>query len=178
MKKVLTFCALVITISLCATEPIKGSVGLGLGIPYGFMGMNMDYYLNQYAALTAGVGSTNIAGIGFSVGTKYYFVDDTKSFRPRLTAMAGINGALKKEIFDNEVTGSSEDLIKETFPGVSLGLGALITWGENKQQGLDFDVFYICSSGIYDRISNLRDHGYDIKKPGRISISFGYRYQF
>jgi hypothetical protein len=181
MSKIVILIVLFISLNLVlsADDYLKTSIGLGLGIPYGMYGANMDYFVNPHVALTAGFGTTEAAGAGYAIGSRYYFVGPDKTFRPRLTALAGINGSLKKDVLrkDAKNRDSANDIvsIEETYPGASLGLGALITWGSRRSQGIDLDVYYIASSGVYSRISELNDKGYNIKRPGRINISFGFR---
>lgn len=159
-------------VSKIETIPISktGSLGVGLGMPYGILGINGEYVIYNNVALTAGVGTTMgiEAGIGYNIGIKYYLKDIGKTWRPRISAYYGTNGFIELDFSTEEV-----------FNGLTLGIGQQWMWGDRKRHGLDLDILYIVTSGVYDRIDELENEGYEkIEESGRVKLSIGYRYGF
>jgi len=146
-----------------------GSVGAGFGIPYGGIGINGEYAVMKNVNLTAGLGTTVVAGAGFSIGIKYYLKEDGNTWRPRAAAYYGTNGAF-------EVIGRGGS--KDTFSGLSVGLGQKWMFGASQKHGLDLDLMFIVTSGIFDRVDLLEAGGLDVDSTGRIKLSLGYRYAF
>lgn len=153
-------------------EKSENSWGIGFGIPYGVLGGNIDINIAPNFNLSAGLGTTIVAGLGYNVGVKYFLSSIENSFRPRISAYYGVNAAVLKEypsLLDKEDDG-------EAFTGVSLGVGAQWMWGESKTSGLDFDIIYLASTGL--DIDKLKDEGFMVDEPGKIKISIGYRHLF
>lgn len=149
----------------------KNSFGLGLGVPYGVLGINLDINCAPNINLSAGVGTTIFAGVGYNIGLKYYLKSIENKFRPRISAYYGINSMVLKEYI-----GSSKEDEGESYTGFSIGFGAQWMWGMNKLNGLDFDIIYIATSGI--DVDELRAEGFSVDEPGKIKISIGYRRAF
>lgn len=143
---------------LITTKPdtAKHSIGIGLGIPYGILGLNLDINLVNNLNLSAGLGSTIRAGAGYSIGFKFFLTPIDNIFRPRVSAYYGINTIV---VFEG-----NEDLNK-AYRGLSLGLGAQLLWQKTKN-GFDFDVYYIATSEA--DVSGLR----------RVAICLGFRRAF
>ena len=99
--------------SVQAEEGLKG--GLGLGIPYGLLGGNLEYSLSDYTALSGGVGITP-GGVGWSVGARVYAPAIGK-VRPRLSAYHGVVAVLETSYWYGE--SDYENLTGEAF-GVGL----------------------------------------------------------
>lgn len=159
------------------TIPISktGSLGVGLGIPYGILGVNGEFTIGANVTLTGGVGTTILAVTGYNFGIKYYLKEIGNTWRPRISAYYGTNGILAVKV----LYWSTREDIEEVHNGLTLGIGQQWMWGDTKSHGLDLDFMYIISSGIYDRIDELKsDMGLDIEKPGRFKLSIGYRYGF
>jgi hypothetical protein len=152
--------------------PSTGSIGLGMGVPYGGIGINGEIAIYKYFSLSGGIGSTGIAGSGYSAGGKVYFTSAESKWRPRISADYGINSAIS-------VTGITE--ISEKFEGITLGIGFLHTLGENRRSGFDFDVLYLATCGnFYSRWDEIKKSFSNISEPylGRVKISIGYRIMF
>jgi hypothetical protein len=149
----------------------KNSFGLGLGIPYGALGVNIDINAGSNLNLSLGIGTTIFAGIGYNVGFKYFFTPIERTFRPRVSAYYGINAIVLKEYIgiDKEDEG-------ESYTGLSIGAGAQWMWGKTKSNGLDFDIIYIATTG-YD-VDKLKEEGFDVEEYGKVKISIGYRHGF
>lgn len=152
--------------------PSAGSVGLGIGVPYGVIGVNGEIAVSKYLSLSGGFGSTVLAGSGYSVGGKVYFSSAESKWRPRISAHYGVNAVIS-------VTGVTE--ISEKFEGVTLGLGVLHTLGKNRRSGFDFDVVYLATCGnFYSRWEEIKNTFSTVSEPyiGRVRISIGYRIMF
>ncbi|MCK4427073.1 MAG: hypothetical protein KAW16_01165 [candidate division Zixibacteria bacterium] len=163
---------------LWAQEPVessaifkKNSFGVGLGIPYGVLGANVDVNIASNFNLSAGVGTTVFAGIGYNIGLKYFFTPVERTFRPRVSGYYGVNSVVVKEYI-----GIAKEDEGETYTGLSLGVGGQWMWGNTKSNGLDFDIIYIATSGL--DVDELRDEGFDVEEPGKVKISIGYRRAF
>ncbi|MFC2083539.1 hypothetical protein ACFLS9_00635 [Bacteroidota bacterium] len=140
----------------------KNSFGFGFGIPYGILGGNIDINVVPNLNLSAGIGSTILAGIGYSFGIKYFFMPIEQTFRLRVSAYYGTNAAI-------EYSGDSKD--NESFAGLNLGVGFQMMWGETKSNGLDFDIIYIATTGL-----DAKEEG--VEEPVKVKISLGYRHGF
>lgn len=152
----------------------KNSVGVGLGIPYGIIGANVDVNVLPNLNASAGLGTTVMAGVGYNFGLKYFFTDLGRAFRPRVSAFYGINAATEiTKIYIG--AGGSSSTETQTYTGLSLGIGGQWMWGESKSFGLDFDVIWMATTGL--DINKLRNQGYSfVEEPGKVKISLGFRY--
>lgn len=146
----------------------RGSIGLGWGLPYGGLGVNADVCFFDVAALTAGVGSFGRAA-GFSVGGKYFHGSPNKTWRPQIALLYGVNKVL---VIEDEVAGDRT----EAFRGFTVGLGSQFMFGKAKKHGFDLDLLYIVSSGVFQRVEDLEQQGYQIGSINRFTFSLGYRY--
>ena len=68
-----------------------GSVGAGLGVPYGAWGINLEINALPILSISGGLGTTIFAGVGWSVGARGYFRKPGPVWRPRVSAFYGIN---------------------------------------------------------------------------------------
>lgn len=165
MKKV--FCLLAMTVSclLSTYAQPTGSLGIGIGIPYGVFGVNSEVEAISNLNLSLGFGSTLLAGIGYSAGLKYYLINSEKQLRPRISSHYGTNGLIQRESFGFNTY--------EKFSGLNAGAGFLWRFKKAGKTGLDFDVMGLISSGVFQRAEEL-----GIEEPGRIRFSVGYRFGF
>jgi hypothetical protein len=152
-----------------------GSVGLGFGIPYGMLGVNVDLKLFSVLYANAGIGTGIFVTPMYSAGLKCYFLSGSHKFRPRVLANYGTTSMLYLE-------DSSGDVIeRSSFNSVLLGTGFQWALDIKNAFALDFDIIYILNnSGISARAQELRNQGYDfdINSVGNIKVSFGIRYIF
>lgn len=164
-------------VTMIETIPIckMGSVGAGLGVPYGVLGLNGEYAIADNVNLTAGIGTTILAGAGYNIGIKYYLKDVGNAWRPRISAYYGING-----IIIVQYAWSSEPFIEEVHSGLTLGIGTSWMWGDAKKHGIDLDIMYIATSGYFERKDELEEKYTNIswEEFGRVKISIGFRYGF
>lgn len=149
----------------------RGSLGLGYGIPYGGLGFSGDFYLNDDIGITGSLGTYGFV-TGYSLGAKYMFGSFQNTFRFKATALYGINGMI--------MIARDEPLsdIVEAFSGLTGGIGGQWMFGPDKRHGLDADILYVITSGMYKRIEEYEQQGYIFTKAPRTKFSFGYRYAF
>ena len=142
------------------------AIGLGVGIPYGgLLGTKLEYRPIKELSLSAGLG-TVIASKGYSYGAIFNMYK-IGSFEPRLSYYYGTNG-----ILFNPNTKESE-----TFEGNNIGLGFQTS---NGYRAWSFDLIYILSSGLQDRIKEINNNNnFEISKPtSKTRIAIGYHWLF
>jgi hypothetical protein len=142
----------------------ENTIGVGVGIPYGVIGVNIDINVAPNLNLTGGIGSA-IVGLGYNFGAKYFFSDVSHSFRPRVLAVYGTNSML-------QVTNASS--YNKAYTGLSLGAGVQSMW--NETSGVDIDLMFIATTGL--DVNDLKKIGITADEPAKIKISIGYRYMF
>jgi len=162
-------------VSSIESIPMKkaGTLGVGIGIPYGVIGANVEYALENNLNLTGGFGTTGLAGSGYNLGVKYYLKDVGNTRRPRISAYYGTNAMIAVTVFGGED-------INESFSGLTLGYGQQWMWGESKKHGLDLDLMYLLTTGSFEERKDEIEERYSttLEDPGKIKISIGYRYGF
>lgn len=151
---------------------------MGLGIPYGIYGANLDINVVHNLDLSLGGG---LASIGldpaYNLGLRYSFIswkDPSSLNRLRLSAYYGINSMLW--VYQISYYGSSEE--RKTYEGFSFGIGMQQLIGKTKTYGFDFDIFYLETNRLDRDIEKLRNEGYDVEKTRNVKISFGFRFAF
>lgn len=105
-------------------------VGVGAGVPYGQLGVNAEYRINEYASVGAGLGYYHSDGPSWALGAMFYPLKNINTFNPRLTGYFGRVGTVKWS-----------DGRHEGYFGGALGGG--FEWRVYKQLSLDFDIFYL-----------------------------------
>jgi hypothetical protein len=152
-----------------------GSIGVGIGIPYGVLGANLDLRLAGVLDVTAGLGTGIFVNPMYCAGLKCFLRSGNYKFRPRLEALYGTASMLN-------IQDSYGDLIeKGSFKNLVLGGGFQWALDISKTWGLDFDVIYIVDdSELESHIQNLISQGYefDFVSTGNIKFSLGIRYIF
>ena len=160
MKKVVCaaagVAALLLANTATAEQGLKG--GLGLGIPYGLLGGNLEYGFNDYVAATGGLGITP-GGLGWAVGARAYFAD-TGKVRPRISAYHGVVAILETK---NWWGGDSE---YDTLTGEAFGIG--LEWTMPSGFMLEFDLLAV----NVDIPENATD------ETGKVKLSIGFSRYF
>mgnify|MGYP000530703033 FL=1 len=105
------------------------SIGVGVGIPFGGLGLNYEYRLNDYAALIMGLGFVP-ENVGYNAGVRFYYPKPTATFRGRLSVLYGVN-AIEDNIYTDKY---------ETQTGLSVGPG--LSWFFSKNLALDVDFLF------------------------------------
>jgi hypothetical protein len=152
-----------------------GSIGLGIGIPYGFLGANLDLKLYKSLYATGGLGTGIFVNPMYSVGLKCYLVPGNHKFRPRVMANYGTTSMIYVQ---NTYGGGVE---KDCFKGATIGGGFQYGLNITRCLGVDFDIIYILDdSELENKIETLQNQGYDmdIVAKGNVKISMGLRYIF
>lgn len=138
-----------------------GSVGFGLGVPYGVLGGAVTLGFD-YLAIIAGVGTTVVAGAGYGLGVRAYFLDSGHKVRPHFTAVWGTTAAY-------QITGSVN------LTGVLNGFGFYA--------GLDHDIGapgdWYATYGLGYITHESLPYGLtasDVGTPIKAMFSMGYRF--
>lgn len=150
----------------------KGSFGIGFGIPYGVLGINLDLKLVDNFYLTAGVGTTLLWGVAYNVGGKYYLKKPGYKWRPRISLYYGTNTVNTAHLNNSDEEAS--------FNGLTLGIGQSFNWGDKKNKGIDLDLMFIVSNSqaYYNKIDQWEKEGYEVETGSGVKISIGYRFGF
>ncbi len=162
-----------------------GSAGLGLGMQYGFFGINVEVAPIQFKYwelinIVANFGITPDEILAYSGGVRIYILGSDSVWRPRLTVTYGVNAQL---VIDQVVITDSETLkykYNESHHGLIAAAGVRFLFGEGKRHGLDFDLNIIPFSTVHKRVDELKKDGIteNKDKPFPLNISFGYRFAF
>jgi hypothetical protein len=137
----------------------SSSWGVGFGLPYGVLGINVDGRLVENLHLSLGIGWTILSGGAGNFGLKYFLLPVENNFRPRLSLYYGIN------------TIANEN----PYMGFSFGVGSQWMWGQTKSDGLDFDIIFILSSS-FDTSGYTSKRFQFIKYGSPFKIAVGYRH--
>lgn len=171
-KNILVLTLLVIVLHPSNGQPFKNSsIGVGIGVPYGALGLNTEVALQKHLSVSAGIGTTIFAGTGYAVGARAYLGKPDATWRPRLSAHYGINSIIK---LDKQSDG-------QKFSGLSLGAGLLGMFGGKIRNGIDVEIIYLATTGgLEDEIERLNNSGTfsHIDTPGKIKLLLGYRIGF
>jgi len=163
--------------SINAQVAKAGSVGVGIGVPYGILGINGEIAVHKYFSLSAGLGSTIYAGLGYAVGARAYLKPAESKWRPRISMHYGVNSMIAVQ---ESLTGIYSDGKK--FSGLSIGIGTLAMFGERRKNGFDFEVVYLATTGgLEDEIDKRNASGnylLEFDMPSKINIVVGYRFGF
>ena len=174
--KTITLLLTIVTLSFTtlSAQIIKNSsIGIGLGVPYGVLGINGEVAVHPHFSLSAGVGSTLFAGVGYAIGARAYLFPADKVWRPRVSVHYGVNSMI--------VAQASGDMPKDgkKFSGLTLGIGTLAMFGDSRKSGFDFEIAYLATTGeLENEINKMNASGdYEhIDMPGKIKIILGYRF--
>ena len=141
------------------TDPFR--LGVGLGVPYGILGLNLSYRINDLIEASGGYGSARDGFKGWAIGGRIYPFSELKRFRPRLAAFYGVVGRVTVE--DN-ATDTNRTI--DVFEGFALGGG--FEWKFFSRHSLDLDLFY--STGEAPEEYKTDD------SHRRISLGYGYHF--
>ncbi len=150
--------------SVAQTAAGDPQLGVGLGIPYGGVGMNIE--LNpmlpggaqaaaNYYSVNFGVGYS-YAGPGYTFGLKVYPAGRENALQPRLSVYYGVVGYVEY---------SGWYSYSDTFTGVAAGAGTAVRL--NPDFSIDADLMYI----VHTFSTEMGD-------ASRVKISAGIRYHF
>lgn len=149
-------------------------LGCGIGTYYGGMGLNYEILFNEYNISTfVGAGTYFFEAFGFSVGCKQYLVNSESSFLPHIDFLVGTNTFLEITNFYNDTRTT------EACYGINIGAGFKWMFGEYKTWGIDFNVYYVLTSTIFDRIEKLSKQYYDFhtEEFRKVNFSMGINWK-
>jgi hypothetical protein len=166
-------------VKLSSLYKTKGIYGFGLGVQYGVIGGSIE--LNApfgYSSAFLGIGTTGFSGLGWAVGTRFYPLDFSSKFLPRLTLCYGTNSILAIEKQSDFNLSDKKDY--ESGTGFSIGAGLKWLFGETHSWGMDFDIYYILNTSLTDRLEELKNQGYiDMNgEEPKIDIAIGFVFTF
>lgn len=78
-----------------AEKERPNKISIGLGVPYGILGGNLEIEKNHFA-VSGGLGY-DLAGLGWAVGARVYLNEPTKAFRLRASCFYGIVALAEKK---------------------------------------------------------------------------------
>jgi hypothetical protein len=172
MNKIILIIVLLTTLA-CARGKILNdlNVGIGLEMPYGSFGTNINYMISRNNEVFVRYGTTILAGSAYNIGIRYYYVR-----RGRFALSYGTNGAIaisNKHISSN---GNLEtyNIVEETHYGINIELG----YGD-KRKGWQVDLIYILTSTIYERIDEIEKNEMSASNnldADKIKLSLGYKF--
>lgn len=134
----------------------NSSFGIGLGIPYGGIGVNFE--TGKSFAFTAGAGifpSEKNSAFGWSAGARFYLSKPTQDTRLRISCLYGTVAFVAKQGLSGTIT-----KIEDTVTGFAPGIGIK---GEHWDFDLIFPVGYEIPKGYKDQSTGIK-------------ISIGYRW--
>ncbi|MBN1119340.1 MAG: hypothetical protein JXA77_19170 [Bacteroidales bacterium] len=155
-----------------ASSQYKASLGFGIGISYGTIGINGEFFAHPNVSLNLGVGTAIFITPIIDAGCKLYFTGAEKKWRPRASVYYGTNAIIW-------YSGDSYlPDIREKLNNVSFGIGQAWVLGSGNR-GLDLDIMYLVHNGA-ERLEEYINMGYDfdLNAMGHIKLNIGYRLYF
>jgi len=142
------------------------SFGVGMGTPYGILGVNVDFEISKKMDFTLGFGGTIFTGSGKAIGIRYY--PNPEKSRLRYSLIYGTNFFIHED--DCIFCGDSA-----SYEGFNISMG----WGsKSNDSGWDFDLILKLTSEAEDRIKELQDLGDTIDDADIPSLSFSLGYHW
>ena len=133
----------------------RGSLGIGIGVPYGVLGLNGDLRMLGNLEASVGVGTTMYDHVGIEGGLRYVLTSASDPFKPRLSCFYGTNNIVYFDL--------NEDLRRD-YSGMALGFGFRYL-PPGLKLGCDVDVLYLIPTNYSKQIPN-------------VALSFGLRRPF
>ena len=130
----------------------SNTVGVGVGLPFGGLGVNYERQINDYYAFTIGLGALP-DNIGYLAGFRLYYPKPDSKFRGRLSVLYGVN-TIEQDVHSDDY---------ETQTGFSAGPG--LSWRFNNNWAFDADLFFV---------DNDVSEGY-LEKGSSAKLSLGFR---
>jgi hypothetical protein len=139
--------------------PSRFSLGAGLGIPFGVIGLSCEMNpilgtgpdtIARYFSLNLGLGVA-VAGVGYSLGFRFYPLGRDRVWAPKASIMYGVVAVVDW---------------KEIVRGFSLGAGVVRRM--RRKMSLDADLIFIVNHYGFDYI--------DWSSIGRLKVSLGVRW--
>lgn len=147
------------------------SLGFGIGLAFGGIGISYDRAINQRIDLTVAIGNhPNAPDVTYGAGAKF-FIHKGNTWQTRVTALYGTNSIVNTscELFC---------LIRhhEQFDGFSFGLGQRLVFGSSRKHSVDLDLFYAVASSDAEDLVEETDALFEYQS--HVHLSLGYRFYF
>ncbi len=146
-------------------------LGIGFGLNYGGIGMNLTYAPIKYISVTGHAGF-NFIDFNAGIGLNAYILPRTKSYRPNLKVLYGYNAV---------IINIGLPSYNETYYGVTFGLGNEIRFGKKNAHGFDVDLLIpVRDEKFSDDFDAMKaDPRVEVlSEPLPFAISVGYHFDF
>lgn len=146
----------------------QSSLGIGLGLPYGGLGMKLGYNTSDHVTLFGGLGY-NMVGIGANGGIQFS-IPSKKQSEFYFTGMYGYNSVILNK--NRSVKGG-------IFAGPSFGMGLKINSLSTKGNYWDVGLLGPIRSQKYKNAIQEIERSHNMKlesKPWPVLFYFGYNY--
>ncbi|MBN1182131.1 MAG: hypothetical protein JXB49_07580 [Bacteroidales bacterium] len=163
----------VISIEEVVQSPFYG--GVGLGVPYGYLGIQLGISPVEHIEITAGAGSSFFGSFAWNVGLQGHFLPPGEEFRPFISAYYGTNRFLN--VFDSYL----ELYHKKSYLGFSPGAGLAWSVDSKRKHIVVCEALYLINEQFYkDEDDVEEDYGdeYSTIDHFPFQIAVGYRYNF
>jgi hypothetical protein len=149
-------------------------------MPYGLLGLGAEVG-TQYFALVGGIGTAILAGPGWSVGGRVYFLNSTHRFRPHVTVVYGSTKGYDIRI-DSWVNGTQ--VSSQEYTGTVSGVGILIggdhdigkIGGLILTYGIGYVTFGDYSQDVKDAYKTHGESPSDLGSHFTFNIGINYRF--
>lgn len=149
------------------TEPNETNLGVGIGVNYGFLGGQAQYFPDKHIGLFA-AGGFALIGFGYAIGTEI-FIQPDKRVSPFISGMYGTNGVIVIEGFSEA---------NKIYSGFSIGFGARIDNVRNPKNHFKVQLVIPFRKQFDRDINTLKNNPNIIfeDEPWPVLISFGYHF--
>lgn len=152
-------------------DELKNSyAGIGVGLPYGWYGANIESNIYQRLYISVGGGiifdfqnNNNYVGPVVNVGPSIHLRSQTDVYQPALMFLYGSNGLRINENYGR--------FYYDVYSGMTVGFSNNFLFGPENNNGFSIDVMAILSSKLY------REHP-EAKANGRFKIGVAYKHKF
>jgi hypothetical protein len=150
---------------------IVGKIGLGLGVPYGVLGVNAEIG-TQYISLVGGMGTAMVVSDpGWGIGARAYFLNASHKWRPNITVVYGTTTMYL-------ITGDVE------ASGVLTGVGTYFSVDHDVGKrngfvftyGLGFITHGEIPQDVKDKVSAMGNTLPSFGSPLKVMVGFNYRF--
>lgn len=141
------------------------TVGLGLGLEYGGIGLNGTFLSEDGFGGFVGAGYV-FAGVGFNAGIQYSINSSAKT-HPFIMAMYGYNAAIVVE---------GSDSFNKVYYGPSFGAGINIGNKKNNMWRISISV-PIRADEVQEDLDRLKNSGVSIDDLPPVAIAIGYNFR-
>lgn len=149
-----------------ASESPQPKMGIGLGIPYGFLGVNAELPINNVFSVSTGAG-VGVEKPAFAVGAHLNAPSGDSNLTPRLSVYAS-NAVAAMEVceFSFYSNGSCEF---EQFGGTAFGFGLVSTH-------FHMELLVTNSPAFEDRKDELEEQGAEFEEGNNFALVLAYRF--